>query len=88
MRETAAARLLDPEFAVDVLEVLGNGPRADLQRTGDGGIGAAVSDESQDLDLALGEAGKPGAGPWRAPARPAGVCEPGAGRRSTGAGAR
>jgi hypothetical protein len=51
----------DPEFAVDVLQVLGDGPRADLQPMGDGGVGTAVSDKSQDLDLALGQIGKPAA---------------------------
>ena len=51
--------IVDSEFAVGVLEVLGNGPRADLQGMGNGGVGAAVSDESQDLDLALGQSGKP-----------------------------
>jgi hypothetical protein len=79
----------DPEFAVDVLQVLGDGPRADLQPMGDGGVGTAVSDKSQDLDLALGQIGKPAASRrgQRLPG-PAGVCEPGARQRSTGAGAR
>src|SRR5690242_20510723 len=53
---------VDSEFAVGVLKMLGNGPRADLQRMGDGGVGAAVSDESQDLDLALGQSGEPAVG--------------------------
>jgi FAD/FMN-containing dehydrogenase len=47
--------IADSELAVGVLEVLGNGPRADSQGMGDGGVGAAVSDEPQDLDLALGQ---------------------------------
>ena len=54
--------IADSEFAVGVLEVLGHGPRADLQGMGDGGVGAAVSDEPQDLDLALGQSGKPAVG--------------------------
>jgi hypothetical protein len=51
----------DAEFAVGVLKVLRNSPRADLQRTGDGGVGTAVSDQSEDLHLALGEIGMPAA---------------------------
>jgi len=34
----------NPEFAVNVLEVLRYGPWAHIQRAGDGGVGAAVSD--------------------------------------------
>jgi hypothetical protein len=78
----------DAEFAVDVLEVLGDGPRADLQPMGDGGVGTVGSDKSQDLDLALGQIGKPAAS--RRGQRLPGLlaCEPGARQRSTVAGAR
>jgi hypothetical protein len=45
-----------------VLEVLGDGPRADVDRTGDGHVGPAGRGQVQHLDLAAGEVGQPVAG--------------------------
>ena len=44
-----------------MLEVLGDGPGAHLELVGDGDVGAAHGDEPHDLDLAVGETGKPAA---------------------------
>jgi hypothetical protein len=47
----------DTEFAVDVLEVLGDGAGADIEAAGDRGVGAAEGDELEDLDLTVGQVG-------------------------------
>jgi hypothetical protein len=41
-----------------VLEVLGDGARADVEGAGDGEVGAAVGRELQDLYLAVGQIGQ------------------------------
>lgn len=54
----------DAQFAVDVLEVLGDGARDDVEGAGDGQVGAAARGELEDLYLAVGQAGET-AGPRR-----------------------
>jgi hypothetical protein len=46
----------DAQLAVDVLKVLGDGARADVDDAGDGDVGAALGGKPQDLKLAVGQA--------------------------------
>jgi hypothetical protein len=48
----------DIEFAVDALEVLGDRPGADVESSGDATVGAALGDQVEDLQLAVGQAGQ------------------------------
>jgi hypothetical protein len=45
----------DIELAVDVLEMLRDGARADVEGMRDGRVGAAERGEAQDMDLPVGQ---------------------------------
>jgi hypothetical protein len=47
----------DTEFAVDVLEVLGDGAGTDVEAASDRGVGATEGDELENLDLTVGQVG-------------------------------